>query len=248
MLAYCLYLDDIDYDFRVLIVPVLYSQGLKCGVTHSEFEIVVPGSQVPDWFIYQRKGPSISISRPMQTCRGLALCAAFSVHDPKGFCPDKWMELDCNIQVTIAPTHAVSETPLNTVFETPMNTVYEGPMNTITNLTVSMSVPPNSLAGIDHLWMFYISRSYLTNNDCFYLSVVSFGDKTDKGITMKIKECGLHPVYDSDIEEFISASNNLSSNTSPEVLDPDRLVVTSTVIKRNRDYCPNQQPYLKRWK
>ncbi|KAJ0085990.1 hypothetical protein Patl1_07256 [Pistacia atlantica] len=33
---------------------------------------------------------------------------------------------------------------------------------------------------------------------------------------------------DSDIEEFIRASNNLSSCTSPEVLDPDRLAVTST--------------------
>ncbi|KAJ0025883.1 hypothetical protein Pint_07138 [Pistacia integerrima] len=106
-----------------------------------------------------------------------------------------------------------------------------------------MSVPPNSLAGTDHLLLFYISRSYLTKNDIFYLSVVSFG-LTEEGITMKVKECGLRPVYDSDIEEFVTAS----TNTSPEVSDPDRLAVTSTVIKRSCDYCPDQQPYPKRLK
>ncbi|KAJ0086930.1 hypothetical protein Patl1_07241 [Pistacia atlantica] len=110
-----------------------------------------------------------------------------------------------------------------------------------------MSVPPNSLAGTDHLLLFYISRSYLTKNDIFYLSVVSFG-LTEEGITMKVKECGLRPVYDSDIEEFVTASNNLSSNTSPEVSDPGRLAVTSTVIKRSCDYCPDKQPYPKRLK
>ncbi|KAJ0086613.1 hypothetical protein Patl1_07272 [Pistacia atlantica] len=104
----------------------------------------------------------------MRECRGLALCAAFSIHDPKGFCPDKWMELDCTVQVNIARTHAVSKTPLNTQM-TP---------------TFSMSVPINSLAGTDHIWLFYVSRSYITYNDCFFRSGVSFGDKTDEGITM----------------------------------------------------------------
>ncbi|KAJ0024841.1 hypothetical protein Pint_07173 [Pistacia integerrima] len=65
---------------------------------------------------------------------------------------------------------------------------------------------------------------------------------------MKSLLCGLRPAYDSDIDEFIRASNNLSSNTSLEVLDPDELTVTSTVIKRSRDYCPDQQPYPKRLK
>ncbi|KAJ0023993.1 hypothetical protein Pint_07119 [Pistacia integerrima] len=203
-------------------MPLLYSQGL---VTLPEFEIVVPGSEVPDWFIYRSEGSSIRISQPLLTCRGLAFCAVLSVHDLK----DIWMKLDCDAQVTINPAHAVSKTPLDTK----------------RTRILSMTFPLNSLAGKDHLWLFYISRSCLTDND---LLEVSFGDKTDKGVTAKVKTCGLHPVYDSDIEEFIKASSSLSSNTSPEVLAPDRLAVTSTVIKRSPDYSPDQQPYPKRLK
>ncbi|KAJ0086841.1 hypothetical protein Patl1_07235 [Pistacia atlantica] len=164
----------------------------------------------------------------MRGCRGLALCFAFSVHDPKGFWPHKRMKLNCNVQLEIIPTIKPSDTQM-----TP---------------TVSMSVPLNSLAGTDHLWLFYISGTFLTNNDFFYLSGVSFGDKTDEGITMKVKACGLRPVYYFDIGEVIRASNNRSSNTSPVVLDPDRLAVTSTIIKRSRNYCPDPQPYPKRLK
>lgn len=189
-----------------------YSQGLKCGVTHSEFEIVVPGSQVPDWFIYRSKGSSIGISQQL-TGRGLALCAAFSVDHHS--ISDIWMKFNCKLDV------------INS------------------NSIVSMSVPLKSLAGTDHLWLFYISRSYLTNEDFFYLEKVSFQEETVESITFK--ECRLCLIDDSDIEEFIRASYNLSSSTNSEALDPDRLAVTSTIIKRSRDYYyPDQQPYPKR--
>ncbi|KAJ0025166.1 hypothetical protein Pint_07134 [Pistacia integerrima] len=180
-------------------MPFLYSQRVNCGVTRSEFKIFVPGSQVPDWFTYHSEGSSLRIAQLMLRCRGLALCAAFSVHDPKGLCPYKSIKLDCNIQVDITLTQAVSKTPLNTQ-RTP---------------TVSMSVPTNSLAGTNH---------------------------------PMVKECVLRPVYDSDIEQFVPASNNLSSNTSPQVSVPDRLAVTSTLIKQSCEYCPDQQPYPKRLK
>ncbi|KAJ0086980.1 hypothetical protein Patl1_07116 [Pistacia atlantica] len=168
----------------------------------------------------------------MVRCRGLALCAAFSVHNPKDFYPYKWMQLGCTVQTDITHTHAVSCTPCSTP-----KTCFS-----------SMSVPLNSLAGTDHLWLFYISLSHLASNDIFYLRDVSFRDKTDESV--KVKECGLRPVYDSDsdIEELIGASNNLSSNTIREVLNPDRLTVTSSIIKRSRDCCPDQQPYPKRLK
>ncbi|XP_031275391.1 TMV resistance protein N-like [Pistacia vera] len=220
--------------FKNLLHSLLKSQvqGLKCGVTRSDFEIIVPGSQVPDWFIHQSEGSSISISQPMPTCSGLALCAAFSVHHPKGFYQDQWMNLRCHLEVNFTTTDAVSKTLL------------DNPRT----VAVSMSVPLQTLAGTDHLWLFYISRSYLTYNDFFYLSMVSFRDESHEGFTIKVKECGLRPVYDSDVEEFIRASNNLSSNTRPEVLDPDRLAVTSTIIKRSCDYCSDQQPYPKRLK
>ncbi|KAJ0086110.1 hypothetical protein Patl1_07233 [Pistacia atlantica] len=165
--------------------------GLKCGITRSDFEIIFPGSQVPDWFIHQSEGSSISISQPMPTCSGLALCAAFSLHHPKGFYQEQWMNLHCDVKVNDTPAHAVLKTLLDKQ----------------RTHTVSMSVPLQTLAGTDHLWY-----------------------ESHEGFTIKVKECGLRPVYDSDIEEFIRASNNLSSNTSPEVLDPDRLAVTSTII------------------
>ncbi|KAJ0023994.1 hypothetical protein Pint_07118 [Pistacia integerrima] len=214
-------------------MPLLYSQRLNCEITRSEFEIIVPGSQVPDWFFdYNSEGSPLRIDQPMIRCRGLALCAAFSVHDPNGLYPYNWMQLGCTVQLDITPTHAVSKTP----------------RHTRKTCISAMSVPLNSLAGTDHLWLFYISLSYLTSTDIFYLRDVSFRDKTDESV--KVKEYGLRPVYDSDsdIEEFIGASNNLSSNTSHEVLNPDRLAVTSSIIKRSRDCCPDQQPYPKRLK
>ncbi|KAJ0024306.1 hypothetical protein Pint_07120 [Pistacia integerrima] len=160
-------------------MPLLYSQGLKCGVTRSDFEIIVPGSQVPD--CTSSKG---FLSRPMD-------------------------ESSLSFRSDFTTTDAVSKTLL------------DNPRT----VAVSMSVPLQTLAGTDHLW-----------------------DESHEGFTIKVKECGLRPVYDSDVEEFIRASNNLSSNTRPEVLDPDRLAVTSTIIKRSCDYCSDQQPYPKRLK
>ncbi|KAJ0086840.1 hypothetical protein Patl1_07236 [Pistacia atlantica] len=154
--------------------------------------------------------PEFKIVVPGSEGTGI-LCCSF-IDDLK----DKWMKLDCDAQVTINAAHAVSKTPLDTK----------------RTRILSMTFPLNSLDGKDQLWLFYISRSCLTDKD---LLEVPFGDKADKGITTKVKTCELHPVYDSDIEEFIKVASSLSSNTSPEVLAPDRLAVTSTIIKRSHD-------------
>ncbi|KAJ0085320.1 hypothetical protein Patl1_07238 [Pistacia atlantica] len=201
-----------------------YSQELRCLITQPELEIVIPGSQVPDWFIYQSKGASIRIFPQVHLnvdiCRGLALCAAFSVHPKKGSRPDdKMIELYCVLEID----------------------------NSLRK-TYSLTLTIDSLAKSDHLWLTYYSRGYLfdKNPQGFHsLSVVSFQYANQDCVTLKVKECGFRPVYNSDVEEFIRASNNPS--TSSGILGHNRLAVTSTIIKRSRDYYfSDQQPYPKR--
>ncbi|KAH9725644.1 Disease resistance-like protein DSC1 [Citrus sinensis] len=172
---------------KSLLQSLLKSQlrGLKSAVTSSEFDIVIPGSQVPEWFTYQSIEQSITIIPPIycfNSFMGLAFCTAFSIHQHSSFL-----------------SHVSA--PSNTLY---LELVLE--INGWHRHSVSISFDVNSLAQFNHLWLCYVSKSYFAAPEYPNPIKASVAARDHIYMKLKVKAFGLCFVFDQDVEEFIRSS------------------------------------------
>lgn len=173
------------------------------GPSH-KFSIVVPGSEIPKWFMYQNEGSSITVTRPsylynMNKVVGYAICCVF--HVPKHSTDTYlWRSYPQLILLCSMDGSGVKR-----------SIRFRGKFGH---------------AGSDHVWLFYLSRQQCCH---FYRSrwhfesnhfKLSFFDEREKGglagsgFVLKVKRCGFHPVYMHEVEELDQTTKQWTRFTS----------------------------------
>ncbi|KAH9681221.1 ADP-ribosyl cyclase/cyclic ADP-ribose hydrolase [Citrus sinensis] len=166
-----------------------------------KLSIVVPGSEIPKWFMYQNEGSSITVTRPsyfynMNKVVGYAICCVF--HVPKHSIGIKiWRsyatyQLECSMD----GSGTISYIDFREIF---------------------------GHCGSDHLWLLYLSRQrcYDTNwhfeSNHFRLSFIDFREKfgmAGSDPVLKVKRFSFHPVYMHEVEEFDQTTKQWTCFTS----------------------------------
>ena len=166
-----------------------------------KFSIVVPGSEIPEWFMYQNEGSSITVTRPsylynMNKVVGYAICCVFHV-----------------------PKHSTGTYLWRSYSQVELHCSTDG-----SNVSHFIRSRGNfGHAGSDHLWLFYLSRQECYNDKWHFESnhfKLSFFDEREKdglagsGPVLKVKRCGFHPVYMHEVEELDQATKQWTHFTS----------------------------------
>ena len=166
-----------------------------------KLSIVVPGSEIPKWFIYQNEGSSITVTRPsyfynMNKVVGYAICCVFHVpiHSTgiKIWRSYATYQLECSMD----GSGTISYIDFREIF---------------------------GHCGSDHLWLLYLSRQrcYDTNwhfeSNHFRLSFIDFREKfgmAGSDPVLKVKRFSFHPVYMHEVEEFDQTTKQWTCFTS----------------------------------
>ncbi|KAH9725666.1 ADP-ribosyl cyclase/cyclic ADP-ribose hydrolase [Citrus sinensis] len=162
-----------------------------------KFSIVVPGSEIPEWFMYQNEGSSITVTRPsylynMNKVVGYAICCVFHV-----------------------PKHSTGTYLWRSYSQVELHCSMDG-----SNVSHFIRSRGNfGHAGSDHLWLFYLSRQECYNDkwnfesNHFKLSFIEEG-LYRRGTDLNVKRCGFHPVYMHEVEELDQATKQWTHFTS----------------------------------
>ena len=146
-------------------------QGLSLQYPDNRYDLVIPGSEIPEWFTHQTMGDEANIKEPSNLCNewmGIALCVVFHSH----------------------PHHQVQNQPGRLGFWFTANGKRRFPLN----ITI-----PYILS--DHLWLLYLSPSYYKQNaikllwECDANGFAQIGIKIDnKGTSLEVKKLGFRMV------------------------------------------------------
>ena len=182
--------------------------------------VVIPGSEVPNWFRHQSVGDSINLEVPsylFKQIRGIVVCAIFGPHQHRppyhligiSLCADSF---SCCFSVD--GVYSISHRPL-----------------------VSLSKEFDTVES-DHRWFMYL----LPN--CFEHLVIEskIGDGSSCRLeidfvgSMEIKKCGAHMVYEEEMEDLKQSmgQSECSSNIIPYNEGVDHFE-EDIKIKRSRD-------------
>ncbi|KAM2397325.1 hypothetical protein EV1_033739 [Malus domestica] len=159
------------------------------------FNILIPGSEIPDWFNNQSVGDSVIEKLPPLSCNskemGFALCALFVAGQ-------NISASTSGLDSLLSGTHGI------------FCRYSFGSNNTFpdSGRTIASSLGE---AASDHLWLVGLSRKFLLEVTsrreklCDQIqfrfeTVNDFGSKT----CLKVKKCGVCPVYEQDTEEEIN--------------------------------------------
>ena len=211
--------------------------------SNRRYEIIIPGSVIPEWFSHQSSGVEVNIKEPSShLCdewMGIAVCVVFcslSQHQIYDTCL-----LSCEF---IANGKLMSATPR-------------------TRTVVGLS---------DHIWLLYLLPRYYKEDDikllkeCEANEFIQIGIKIETSVSsMEVKKCGFRMVYKKDMEDLNRAMAQ-NSNTSiipyedmgvhNDNLDNSTVAVEGNKAKRMRDDydgagpcgegCSNDVPHPKR--
>ncbi|PRQ55275.1 putative toll-like receptor, P-loop containing nucleoside triphosphate hydrolase [Rosa chinensis] len=169
------------------------------------FQMVIPGSNIPEWFSHRSVGCSLSVSLPAHwnesRLLGFALCAVFVLHEH----------------------HRVDELYIDE-FKT---------FNATHHLVCCLKLDGRELevygrqpafrfseefcqVESDHLWLFYVSRDKYFGTEWWHnsCSQVEFLFET-RGPGLKVKECGVRLIYGQDVQELNQTTTQSSSGMFP---------------------------------
>ena len=186
--------------------------------------MVIPGSVIPKWFMYQSMGAEVNIEEPSShlctnECMGIAVCIVFCSlphHQIKGYC-----SLFCKL---IVNGNELNATP---------------------NLG-------QDLNSSDHIWLLYLLNQYYTEseNDIKLLKECEANEFNQIGIKIKadqhteVKKCGFRMVYMKDIEDLnqtMAQRSNINIIPYEDLgvghhnFDNSTVVGEGNIAKRTRD-------------
>ncbi|KAH9725847.1 ADP-ribosyl cyclase/cyclic ADP-ribose hydrolase [Citrus sinensis] len=160
----------------------LLKEYIKNSEDHGRrFDIIVPGSEIPEWFEYQNnEGSSITISTPPKTYKnrklvGYAMCCVF--HVPK-------YSLPYYIRPLPYPVHDLGGWPTDRYGYG----IWFGKQF--------------GQAVSDHLWLYYLNREEVWR---YYHNIYKV--KFDSPSGLELKRCGLHPIYVHEGDKFNQTSD-----------------------------------------
>ena len=190
-------------------------QGLSPNYCHrGRYDVVFPGSEIPEWFSHQCMGNEVNIMEPFShLCNdwiGIAICVVF-----------------CTL-----PNHRIHDDLVSCILRA--NGKSMAPRQGI-GLMVAL---------LDHIWLCYLLPQYKyfseeerkTLWECDANGFREIGIKINNGHLSLVKKCGLRVVYKKDIEDLNSTVNQCSNNSiiPYEGLKESMVnIVTSQVSTRN---------------
>ena len=147
---------------------------------HNRFDIVIPGSEIPEWFRHQRIGNEVSIQEPYSIlCNewmGIAICVVFCS------LPRHQIHKDCSISCYLIANKK------------------EMTFGPHTNNIVPLS---------DHIWLIYLLPHFYEEYgiklvwECDANGFSQFGISIESNCRgFEVKKCGLRLVYKKDIEDL----------------------------------------------
>ncbi|KAH9725407.1 ADP-ribosyl cyclase/cyclic ADP-ribose hydrolase [Citrus sinensis] len=168
-----------------------------------EFNIVVPGSEIPKWFMYQNEGSSITVTRPsylynMNKVVGYAICCVF--HVPKHS----------------TRSHLIQMLPC----------FFNG-----SGVHYFIRFKEKFGQGrSDHLWLLYLSREACRESNWHFESNhIELAFKPMSGPGLKVTRCGIHPVYMDEVEQFDQLTNQWTHFTSYNLNETSKRSLTEYV-------------------
>ncbi|XP_075649095.1 TMV resistance protein N-like [Castanea sativa] len=164
------------------------TQGLSPNYRGERYDVVFPGSEIPEWFSHQCMGNEVNIMKPFShLCNdwiGIAVCIVF--------CP--------------LPHHQIRHDPCYNLSANGKDMPFG---LTISNRFVAVS---------DHIWLSYVLPQYLLEKGEKSLWEYDANGFREIGIKIRnrgsslVKKCGLRVVYKKDIEDLnhnvVQCSNN----------------------------------------
>ncbi|PRQ55268.1 hypothetical protein RchiOBHm_Chr1g0322701 [Rosa chinensis] len=152
------------------------------------FQIVIPGSNIPEWFSHRSVGCSLSVYLPAHwnnsRLMGFALCAIFVLHKHHlvdKLCRDEFKNFN-------ATHHLVCCLKLD---GRKLEVYGKQPAFRFSEEFCQVKS--------DHLWLFYVSRDKYFGPEWWHnsCSQLEFLFKT-RGPSLKVKECGVRLIYEQD--------------------------------------------------
>ena len=164
-------------------------QGLSPNYFDERYDVVFPGSAIPEWFSHQCMGNEVNIMEPFShLCNdwiGIAICVVF--------CP--------------RPHHQIHDNP-----------VFCSLRANGKDLSFSLGIARNMVVSSDHIWLLNLLPQIFWEEDrkllweCNANGFREIGIKIDSTTTCFVKKCGLRVVYKKDIEDLnhtmVQCSNN----------------------------------------
>ncbi|KAF3432455.1 hypothetical protein FNV43_RR27195 [Rhamnella rubrinervis] len=181
-----------------------YIQGLS--YLRSRFDIILPGSRIPEWFNQRCTGSSVVIHLPPDCYdakfAGFSLCTVFVVKEhlrkriySNAFFGSYTHKLGCHIKMN---GHTSSRTPIFWFKEE------------LDNIDLNDDS--------QHLWLLYLSRHYFGTtwqNNCNH---IEFSFEVE-GPGLEVKQSGAYLVYEEDAENFHKLMNNRSRSSDISIYD-----------------------------
>ncbi|XP_024197234.2 disease resistance protein RPP2B-like [Rosa chinensis] len=164
------------------------------------FQIVIPGSNISEWFTDRRVGCSLSVSVPAHwnnsRVLGFALCAVFVIHELR---VDK--RYINEFKTFNATHHLVCCLKLN---GRELQVYGRQPAFRFSEEFCKVES--------DHLWLFYVSRDKYFGTEWWHnsCSQVEFLFET-RGPGLMVKECGVRLIYEQDVQELNQTTTQSSS-------------------------------------
>ncbi|KAM5551801.1 hypothetical protein ABKV19_026582 [Rosa sericea] len=177
------------------------------GISNSRetFQIVIPGSNIPEWFSHQSVGCSVSVSLPAHwnnsRVLGFSLCAVFVLHEHHQV--DK-LYID-EFKTFNATHHLVCCLKLD---GRELEVYGRQPAFRFSEEFCKVKS--------DHLWLLYVSRDKYFGTERWPNSCSQFEFLFEtRGPGLKVKECGVRLIYEQDVQELNRTTTQSTSGMSP---------------------------------
>ncbi|EEF30442.1 leucine-rich repeat-containing protein, putative [Ricinus communis] len=180
------------------------------------FDIIIPGSEIPDWLSHQSLGDcSISIELPPVWCdskwMGFALCAVYVIYQEPAL---NFIDMDLTCFIKIKGHTWCHE--------------------------LDYSFAEMELVGSDQVWLFFLSRYEFLGIDCQGVAKTSSHAEVmfkAHGVGLYVKKFGVRLVYQQDVLVFNQKMDQICSsrNENLEVRhqDSDNSEVVGALVKRS---------------
>ncbi|XP_062021478.1 TMV resistance protein N-like isoform X2 [Rosa rugosa] len=166
------------------------------------FQIVIPGSNIHEWFSHQSVGCSLSVSLPAHWNNsrflGFALCAVFVLHEHHPVDElyiDEFKTFNATHHLICCLKHDGREYGKQPAFR------FSEEFCKVKS---------------DHLWVFYVSRDKYFGTEWWHNSCSQFEFLFEtRGPGLKVKKCGVRLIYEQDVQELNQTTTQSSSRMSP---------------------------------
>ena len=175
------------------------------------FDVVFPGSEVPNWFRHQSVGASINLEVPSsldKQFRGIALCAVFGPpqHRPPNL-PSYELYLDCRFKVNGNDLSGGLFTQVSGEFEYTVESDHCWFMYLHPNYFFEeefLQIADGSSCQLEIVFQPGVYEKEMMGSDMMDIeNTIGIRERIEiKNIKIEIKKCGAHVVYEEEIEDL----------------------------------------------